>query len=78
MIGIVTTLTNEKYWHFTLLKTFITWYVMHSLFLPIMNVAHGNLRFFLINFENLTHVTIIWLLYLSFYEVNKKPKIETN
>ena len=32
ILGIVTTLTHEKYWHFTLLKTFINWYVMHSSF----------------------------------------------
>ena len=32
-ICILTTLTNEKYWYFTLLKTFINLYAMHSLFL---------------------------------------------
>ena len=32
ILGIVTILTNEKYLYFTLLKTFINWYVMHSLF----------------------------------------------
>ena len=32
MLGIVTTLTNEKYWYCTLLKTFINCYGMHSLF----------------------------------------------
>ena len=32
ILGIGTTLTNKKYWYFTLLKIFINWYVMHSLF----------------------------------------------
>ena len=32
ILGIVTTLTNDKYWYFTLLKIFINWYVIHSLF----------------------------------------------
>ena len=32
ILGIVTTLTIEKYWCFTLLKTLINWHVMHSLF----------------------------------------------
>ena len=53
MLGIVRTVTSENYWYFTLLKTFINWYVMHSLFFPsMMNVSHGNLRIFLINFEH--------------------------
>ena len=32
ILGIVTTLTNEKHWYFTLPSIFINWYVMHSLF----------------------------------------------
>ena len=32
ILGIIPTLTSEIYWYFTLLKTFINWYVMHSLF----------------------------------------------
>ena len=32
-LSIVTTLTNKKYWYFTLFKTFINWYVKHSLYL---------------------------------------------
>ena len=32
ILGLATTLKNEKYWYFTLLRTFINWYVMHSLF----------------------------------------------
>ena len=33
MLGIITTtMTNEKYWYLTLLKIFINWYVMPSLF----------------------------------------------
>ena len=32
VLAIVTTLTNEKYYHITLLKILIYWYVMHSLF----------------------------------------------
>ena len=51
ILGIVTALINEKYWYFTLLKTLLNWYVMHSLFLSMMNVSHGNLRIFIINFE---------------------------
>ena len=49
ILGIGTTLINEKYWYIALLKTFINWYVMHSLFLSMLNVSHGNLRIFLIN-----------------------------
>ena len=47
ILDIVTTLTIEKYWYFTLLMTFINWYVMHPLFfLSMMNVLHRNLRIF--------------------------------
>ena len=80
ILGMVTTLANgEKYWYFTLLKTFINWYVMHLLFLSMINVSHGNLRIFFYWFRALNACcNYIWLLYLSFYQINNKPEIETN
>ena len=63
ILGIVTILTNEKYLYFALLKTFINWYVMHSLFLLMMNVSHGSLKILLIISSTKPHVTIIFGYY---------------
>ena len=53
ILGMETTLTNEKHLYLTSLKTTINWYVMHSLFfLSLISVSHGNLRIFFINFEH--------------------------
>ena len=53
ILGIVKTLTNEKYWYFTLFKIFINWYVMHSYLLSMINVSHGNLRILILSIKRM-------------------------
>ena len=52
ILEIVTTLTNEKYWYFTLRKTFIDWYAMHSLLFINNECITWQFKNCLIDFEH--------------------------